>query len=231
MKLIGVGFGRTGTASVKTALERLGYGPCYHMSEVVGRSERVRQWLAVSQGDELSWDRVFDGFGSSVDWPGAVYWRELADHYPDAKLLLTVRDPEQWHRSVKDTIFRGAEHRTSGFGRLSAAALKRWSPEFGDYTAMLEEVVHQRVFGGDVITKEHLIRVFEQHIAQVRTEIPAERLLIFDVRHGWNPLCDFLGEPVPDEVFPHVNDADAYTRSFREYLTRVLLTRKGAEAL
>ncbi|MEO3870156.1 sulfotransferase family protein [Nonomuraea sp. B12E4] len=105
---MGAGFGRTGTASLKAALELLGYGPCYHMSVVIAEPYRVRQWLEVGEGRSRDWDTVFTGFRSALDWPAAAYWRELAEHYPDAKVVLTVRDPQRWWDSVSATIFRSA---------------------------------------------------------------------------------------------------------------------------
>ncbi|MFC6931014.1 sulfotransferase family protein [Actinomadura yumaensis] len=108
MKVIGAGFGRTGTASLKQALEILGYGPCYHMSEVIAQPHRVRQWLDVGEGRSAGWDTIFAGYASTLDWPAAAYWRELAEHYPDAKVVLTVRDAERWYDSVSATIFASA---------------------------------------------------------------------------------------------------------------------------
>ena len=108
MKVIGAGFGRTGTASLKAALEMLGYGPCYHMSTVIRDTYRVRQWLEISHGRGLGWDEVLAGFQSALDWPAAAYWRELAEHYPGAKVILTVRDPDRWYDSVSATIFARA---------------------------------------------------------------------------------------------------------------------------
>jgi hypothetical protein len=207
MRVIGVGFGRTGTASVKLALERLGLGPCYHMSEVIERPQRAGDWLAATR-HPVDWDRMFAGYLSTVDWPGAAFWRELLAAYPDAMVLLTVRDTDSWYRSCADTIFRTA-------GRLpdaATAAAGALPAGFEDFVAMTQAVVVDRVFGGRIDDRDHAVAVYERHNAAVRAEVPAGRLLEYRAADGWGPLCDRLGVPVPDEPFPHVNDTAAFRR-------------------
>ncbi|GAA4240803.1 sulfotransferase family protein [Actinomadura meridiana] len=212
MKVIGAGFGRTGTASLKAALERLDLGPCYHMSSVIAEPRRVRQWLDIGEGRPADWDEVFTGFHSALDWPAASYWRDLADHYPDAKVILTVRDRDRWYESMASTIFARAlaERHLPLRRRITRWLVARRSPDFVLYPRMARATVIDRVFDGRIDERDHVITVFDQHIAEVKAEIPSDRLLVFDVTEGWEPLCEFLGVPVPDEPFPQTNERAAW---------------------
>jgi len=226
VKVIGAGFGRTGTASLKAALEMLGFGPCYHMRAVIEQPYRVRQWLLIGEGGVPDWDAVFDGFQSAVDWPSAAYWRELAGHYPEAKVVLTVRDPRRWFDSVSETIFASAlaERRPLPPRRRVIRKLVEWrSPDFALYPRMARATVMDRIFDGKIDEREHCVKVFERHLAEVRAALPPERLLVFDVRDGWEPLCAFLGVPVPDAPFPQDNERAAFRRKRPRRLARLIL--------
>jgi hypothetical protein len=226
VKVIGAGFGRTGTRSLKAALEFLGYGPCYHMSAVIEQPHRVRQWLDVGEGRARDWDEVFTGFQATLDWPAAAYWRELAEHYPDAKVILTVRDPDQWCDSVSSTIFASAlaERRPLPVHRRMIRWLvARRAPDFALYPRMARATVMDRVFDGRIDDRAHVIKVFERHIAEVRAAIPSDRLLVFDIGEGWAPLCEFLACPVPDEPFPQVNERAAFWRKRPRRQLRLIL--------
>ncbi|GAA4617589.1 sulfotransferase family protein [Saccharopolyspora hordei] len=195
VQIIGAGFGRTGTASLKAALERLGFGPCYHMFEVIAKPERVRDWERALDGEVSDWETVLGGFQSTVDWPGCAFWRELVDSYPDAKVVLTVRDPEKWYDSVHSTIYQFVQE----------------EPGDDDFSVKLRPTIERMIwngtFGGRFDDRAHAIEVFQRHNAAVQEAVPADRLLVYQVGEGWQRLCDFLGVPVPDVDFPHVNDA------------------------
>lgn len=203
LEVVGAGFGRTGTLSLKLALERLGFGPCHHMVEVIGNPEQIALWEQVVEGN-TDWDTVFSGYRATVDWPGVHFWRELTAHYSDAKVILTVRDPERWYESVKETIFRVAETSTpdaTDAGRRHILGRVVWD---GDFDGRFED-------------KDHTIAVFNDHNEAVRREIPAGRLLEFEVGQGWEPLCAFLGVPVPDEPFPRSNDRQEFAARVAEH--------------
>ncbi|WP_169807657.1 sulfotransferase family protein [Herbidospora mongoliensis] len=215
MDVIGAGFGRTGTLSLKAALERLGFGPCYHMADIIEVPHRVRQWLDVGDGKTTDWDVIFQGFRSAVDFPAVSYWRELTDHYPDAKVILTVRDPERWYESAQETIFHrrmDTDEPGQWWRRMVHRLVIRRVPEFALFPQMARATVADRVFDGRLDDRDHCIEVFRRHIEEVRATIPAERLLVFECREGWEPLCRFLGVPVPDVPFPHVNDRIDFNR-------------------
>jgi hypothetical protein len=182
--------------SVKFALEKLGFGPCYHMMEVMPHPERVAKWAALARGGEPDWDEIFNGYASCVDWPACDYWRQIAGHFPEAKVVLTVRDSDKWFASTQKTIF-SKEH------------MDRFLPEGGDpdLKAMVERLF-VRNFDGRGNDREHAIGVFEKHNEDVIRSLPKYRLLCFNVKEGWEPLCRFLGVPVPDEPFPKLNSSD-----------------------
>ncbi len=199
MDVIGVGFGRTGTLSLKVALERLGFGPCMHMLPLLADPERASLFHRAADGDLVSLDKALTDHRSTVDWPGVYFWRELTDRYPGAKVVLTVRDPQRWYDSAHQTIFQAAMHTPAGADGITPAGLE-----------MAREVVWARTFGGRFADREHAVRVFTEHNEAVRREVPAARLLEFEVAQGWQPLCDFLGVAVPPEPFPRTNDSASF---------------------
>ncbi|MFI0483831.1 sulfotransferase family protein [Actinomadura sp. 9N215] len=225
MKVMGVGFGRTGTASLQTALEQLGFGPCYHMWGVIAEPHRIRHWLDLGDGRGADWDKVFAGYGSAVDWPAASYWRELAEHYADAKVVLTVRDPKRWYDSIASTIFENIldQRRRSPRQRVVNWLVARRSPDLARFPRLLETTIVDRAFGGRVEDRDHVLSAFDRHVVEVKAAIPDERLLVFDVAEGWEPLCAFLGVPVPDEPFPRSNDRAAFHRDWSRHLRQVIL--------
>lgn len=197
LEVIGAGFGRTGTLSMKAALERLGYSKCHHMVEVLTSGDQINQWHQIAVGTSPDWDAVFQGFRASVDFPSLAYWRELAAHYPDAKVILTTRSFESWYKSASDTIY------------AVSAAMPAWMklvPRGKKIDRLIGDNVWLRLFHGKFEDKEYTRKIFEQHEADVKGAFPPERLLVFEPRQGWEPLCAFLGKDVPDEAFPHVND-------------------------
>ncbi|WP_248963005.1 sulfotransferase family protein [Sphaerisporangium perillae] len=225
MRVIGAGFGRTGTLSLKTALERLGFGPCHHMTEVLRRPGQVRRWLAVAKGESADWDTVMDGYQSCVDWPGAAYWRELAEHYPEAKVILSVRDPQRWLESMNATILKQRERGSTLSGKLMMRFSSLLGTDYASFIAMTGLVVTGRSFGGRMDDPEHLLKTFRAHNEEVKAAIPPERLLVFEVRQGWEPLCGFLGVAVPDEPFPQVNDSAEFHAQARARVAPLLLRR------
>lgn len=195
LEVIGSGFGRTGTKSLKAALERLGYGPCHHMHEVVENPGQVAHWQALAAGAPVDWNTVFAGYRSQVDWPGAHVWRELAETFPDAKVVHTVRPDAQWWSSFNKTI-----------GKLMARyETLPLPPHIRDILAAWNEFAGKTTFGGVLNDEKIGLEAYRRRTAEVQDALPADRLLVFDVAEGWEPLCTFLGVEVPDEPFPHHN--------------------------
>lgn len=191
LSVIGAGLGRTGTASLKVALEKLGLGKCHHMSEVFGSPEQIDLWTKAAAG-KPHWPAIFKGYGAAVDFPTAAFWRELADFYPDAKIILSLRDPEKWYESTQETILSPAM--TAGFEHMP-------------FAPVVKSVVH-RFFDDEIHDRDHLISVFNRHNEDVKKAIPKDRLLVFEAKDGWAPLCKFLGKPLPDEPYPRVNSKE-----------------------
>ncbi len=194
LKLVGTGFGRTGTNSLKLALEILGLGPCHHMFEVRDNPDQLPFWQAAARGEIPDWDEVFADYAACVDWPAARFWRELSMHYADAKVLHSVRPEESWIKSVHATIYLAIRDRT----KLEPGV-------FRDRLDMAYEIVVEQTFDGRLDDRDHALAVFRAHSEDVRRAIPSNRLLIYDVAEGWQPLCDFLGLPVPNVPFPRTN--------------------------
>jgi len=202
LKVIGAGFGRTGTMSLKAALEQLGFDPCYHMVECFPKGPKHWDLWTAAINDSPNWDAIFEGFEATVDFPACTSYRALAEYYPDAKVILTVRDPEAWYTSTQETIF--------------AKPWLDWldSSEASAYFA----ATINNYFDNRMQDHDHLVRRFNQHIEEVRATIAPERLLVFEVKQGWEPLCEFLELPVPNTQFPHVNDTAATQELIRELM-------------
>lgn len=200
LKVIGAGLGRTGTFSLKFALEHLGFGPCYHMAEVfAGARRNIPLWLDVVRG-EPDWEAVFSGFESTTDYPACTYWRELAAFYPNAKVILSVRDADSWFDSVSETIFSPTMQ-----GSLAGSPIE----------AMMKGVIFA-AFGDRVGDRAFMTEWFTRRNQTVIDSLPPERLLVFSPKQGWAPLCKFLGVPVPAAPFPRVNSREEFTQGFEE---------------
>jgi hypothetical protein len=198
LSVIGAGFGRTGTLSLKLALEQLGFGACYHMVEVFRNPKAPGYWEAAADGQPADWDEVFAGYGATVDWPSATFWRELAEAYPSAKVVLTLRDPEAWFASTQATIFK-----------------RGWDDPTDPFQRMVSKVIG-RLFDQRMHDKDHVIEVYNRHNATVQQVIPPERLLVYNLAEGWAPLCAFLGVAEPDTPMPKVNTSEDFERHTSE---------------
>lgn len=204
MKVIGAGFGRTGTMSLKGALEQIGFGPSFHMIDVARQPELLPQWQAAVDGEPVDWKRVFDGWQSTVDWPACTFWEEIWRVFPDAKVLLSVRDPEVWYESCRKSIHASAQ--AAAKGALQGGAVDV-SPEG---MKMINDLIWNGTFEGRFDDKEFAIDVFNRHNEDVKSKVPEEKLLVYEVSEGWEPLCEFLDVSVPDTPMPHLNDAQSF---------------------
>jgi len=199
MKVIGSGFGRTGTLSMKYALEELGFDPCYHMQEVVKNPSHLKLWHDIVMGKPKNWDKIFTGFRATVDFPASIYYKELMEKYPDAKVVHTIRDPERWYNSTHETIYQ--------VGFVFPTWVKTIIPPVRRFVG-IAEMMWTLVFDDRFEDRDYAIQVFNEYTEEVKRTVPPERLLVFEVKQGWEPLCEFLGVPVPDTPFPHVNDRE-----------------------
>lgn len=218
MKVIGPGFGRTGTTSLKAALETLGFGPCYHMTEVFAHPAHADIWLSAWRREPVDWDDLLEDYEAAVDWPACAFYEELMDRYPDAKVILSVRDPGRWYESTRTTIYELSKTLDSSavsrviFGLITLLVFGGFA---GRRSTLPEDIIWQGTFDGRFEDRRYAIEVFERHNEEVRRRVPPDRLLVYDVREGWGPLCAFLGVPEPEGPFPRLNDAARMRRGVR----------------
>jgi len=227
LAVIGVGLGRTGTLSLHAALEQLGFAPCEHMTNCFAHPERFAFWLEAARrkraGEPIDWRPLFSGYRATVDWPGAYFWRELIAAHPEARVILTVRDPRRWYDSARDTIYAATQARTTTPAARLLSRLLGWvNPRAGQGFQTVQETVWDGTLAGRFEDRDEAIRIFEEHNRDVVATVPPERLLVFDVKEGWQPLCAFLGVPVPaSEPFPHLNDAADFSRRQQDQYRRI----------
>ena len=200
MRLVGAGLGRTGTTSLKAALEQLLGAPCHHMFELMTHPEQITTWHAAVRGEPVDWSAFLDDYVAVVDWPGAAFWPELVEHYPDAIVLLSTRDPHAWYDSARNSIFPG----------LIAEVDEDQTDDWKRWHQMVRDLFAAR-FTSDLDDEAACVAAFEAHYVAVREAVPADRLLEWSVADGWAPLCDALGVAVPDEPFPRLNTRDDWT--------------------
>lgn len=196
LSVFSAGFGRTGTMSLKLALEQLGQGRCHHMIEVIENGAvQVPLWNDALAGNP-DFGAIYDGYNSAVDWPSAAFWKELAAAYPDAKIILSTRSAESWYDSISQTIL------------ATVWAPEKWPAQAVDWFRMVTKVL-ERSFG-EAKDRDSLIAVFNAHEAAVKAAIPSERLLVHSAKDGWEPLCAFLGVPVPEGPYPRTNSKEEF---------------------
>lgn len=207
MKLIGAGLPRTATLSQKVALEMLGFGPCYHMVDVLSDLDRVRPWSDALSGN-ANWHEIFDGFESTVDWPGSFHYRELIETYPDAKVLLSVRSGESWARSMNETIC--ALHYGDTMMHDLSSARARIDPHWRAFVDLMKEMLSASglLADGNGSGTTALAEAMERHNDEVREA--SGDVLVWSPADGWEPLCAFLEVPVPDVPFPRTNDGAVF---------------------
>ena len=200
LRIVGAGVGRTGTHSLKLALEQLLGGPCYHMVEVIARPDHMAIWTAALRGEHVDWDVVFDGFLATVDWPACSTWEAILAANPDALVLLSTRaSTDEWYRSAERTIFEGMR---AGPGSSDGSAFRAMTDAMGE------------AFGASWDDEAGLRAAYERHNEHVRATVPPDRLVEWQPADGWGPLCTALGVPEPDEPFPVTNTTAEFRAMF-----------------
>jgi len=194
LAVVGAGVGRTGTHSLKVALEQLLGAPCHHMLEILGDPAQVPAWIDAIEGRPVDWSAMLSRYRAIVDWPGGAFWPELSAAFPDALVLLSVRDPEAWYRSASNTIFLTFDH---------------MPPEVAPWMTEVRKLLHDR-FSDQFADATAMMDAFVRHNDAVRNEVPAGRLLEWTPGDGWDPICERLGLPVPGEPFPVTNTTDEF---------------------
>ncbi|MEZ6130134.1 MAG: sulfotransferase [Planctomycetaceae bacterium] len=205
LNVLGLGYPRTGTMSLKLALQQLGFGPCYHMIDVFDRPADVSFWRNAVQRDgvDVDWDTLFHGFESTSDCPACYFWKPLTDHFPHAGCILTVRDPESWYDSFRTTVYEAMMHPERAADEQHRAVQQ-----------MARELILDRMFSGRFLDRSFAIDCMHAHNEAIIDAIPADRLLVYQISDGWEPLCRFLNVEVPDVAFPQVNTRDQFRQRF-----------------
>jgi hypothetical protein len=211
IKIIGAGLPRTGTNTLKQSLEQLGHKHVYHMKELLVNPEKLHYWKTLDETGDTDWDALYEGYDGTVDFPGYPWYKEHMKRYPDAKVILTVRDFEAWYKSVDSTVFR-AGPQTPGekmkmMGKLLFSARAR---NVIKCIKWFKKVFFAERLQGKFGDKEFAKKFWEDHIAEVKANVPADKLLVYDVREGWGPLCKFLGVEEPAEPLPHLNKKENF---------------------
>ena len=228
--------------SLKAALEELGFGPCYHMTELLDKPDHIRFWDEaadkVAHGEPIDWEEVFTGYRATVDWPGCSFYEELMEAYPDAKVLLSIRDPQHWYDSAQSTMGSGAmgfllkdAPASSPLRSLLVRSVGLLAPSMRRVPSMAHKVITERSFGGRFGGRfghrGHVVEAFEQHNEEVQKRVPADKLLVYEVRKGWKPLCEFLGVTAPERPFPHLNDREEFPRMMRRQMISAVASALG----
>jgi hypothetical protein len=197
LQVIGAGLGRNGTLALKTALEQVGFAPCHHMVEVFAHPDQGQFWHRAAKGEKVDWEEVFANYRASVDWPSCHFYKELSQRYPDAKVILSERDPKKWYESITNTILK------------SMSQMVEKDPERAKWFEFARLIVIEQTFHND-LSEDNMIAAYLRHNAKVKATIAPERLLVFNPAEGWAPLCRFLGVAAPETPFPHVNTTEEF---------------------
>jgi hypothetical protein len=200
LSIIGTGFGRTGTLSLKHALQLLGLDPCYHMVEVAQNPGHAALWSAAHDGARTDWDALFASYRATVDWPSTAFWRDIVDHFPSARVIHSERPAAAWYASVKNTIYQVMKNPTP----------PQAPPAFHEQLEMARKVILRGVFDDRFEDEARAIAIYEAHNARVKREIAPERLLVYQPGQGWEPLCKFLGVAIPETPYPKVNTTEDF---------------------
>lgn len=211
VKVIGAGLARTGTLSLKLALEHLGYDKTYHMEELINSATDLEFWKLALEKEQVDWSRLFAGYQATVDYPGCYFYKELLEFYPHAKVILTVRECSDWYDSVASTIYRLRPNDLLSLLKLATRAIVS-----SRYRSILpvfwyaNKLIWHGHFKDRFADRDFAIEIYNRHIAAVQEHVPSEQLLVFDVCEGWEPLCQFLDRPIPSEAFPHANSRNDF---------------------
>ena len=219
IEIIGAGFGRTGTLSLKVALEKLGYTKCYHMQDLPSNPEHISCWEAAARGDPVDWLSLFSGYQAIVDFPGCYFYRQLLDQYPHAKVILTTRDPEEWYESALKTIYKPKPSLALILTIISKIPFSRRVRRLPRVMFAMDRIVFKGLFDGQFADKQHTLEVYKRHYDEVIKAVPPPQLLIYNVKEGWEPLCTFLEVPVPPgEPFPYANTGEDFSKMELEFI-------------
>lgn len=205
IQVIGAGMARTGTMSLKFALEELGYNKCHHMMEVMKDSANLVYWNEMHNKRTTDFEAMLKGYQAIVDFPGSLYYKELIQQYPDAKVILSVRDAEKWYLSCRNTIYQVPK----GFEKFTLQIKGLFNPRIKNVLDVYDfatRAIWQNLFKNNFDDKDFAIKIYNDWTDEVKKTVPQQNLLIFEAKDGWEPLCKFLNKPIPTTAYPKLND-------------------------
>lgn len=223
IKIIGAGFPRTGTNSLKRSLEMLGYSKTYHFKDLLNKPENLHYWTELRDTKTTKWEEIYSGYQASVDFPCYPWYKEHLEKYPDAKVILTVRDFDDWYESIKSTIWRSGPQ--TPIKKLKLILKLPFNPKTRRIFKCIKFVkafLWKTQFQDRFLDKAFVKSVWESHHEEVKKHVPEKQLLVYDVREGWPPLCKFLNADVPSQDLPHLNKRE----NFHQMIDKLL---SGAE--
>ncbi|MCB0665982.1 MAG: hypothetical protein KDC80_09185 [Saprospiraceae bacterium] len=212
LKIIGAGWGRTGTESLKKALEILDFGKCYHMLELLKDGKRVKYWEELIQNRNTDFEQLFDGFQSAVDFPAAAFYKEFMQEYPEAKVILTYRDPDKWYQSASKTILKDPPAFIIPIVKFLGIFNKNLSYLPRTYKNVIQDFLLKSVLQGRPHDRDFVISLYSKWVDEVKRSVPSEKLLVFEAKDGWEPLCHFLDVAVPPIPYPRGNDRGQFKK-------------------
>lgn len=219
LQVIGTGLARTGTMSLKVALEQLLSGNCFHVIEWLKDPQRTTILKKGYKKNEIDWSAFYEGFASAVDYPTCLFYQQLLEINPDLKVIHTVRDFDSWYASVKETVYRGKPKSAQDIFRMIknmmlSADFRRVAPVF----MLNDKLIWQGQFESRFEDKEFMREKYRQHEEEVKKTVKEEHLLIYNIKDGWEPLCEFLHVPAPKTVFPKSNERQEFNRKMDRLL-------------
>ena len=223
LSVIGTGLSRTGTTTLRKVLEELGFGPCYNSTELFVRPRGIEFWEALEKGEEVDFEDFFSGYNAIIGFPGYIFHQQLKDRYPEAKIILSYRDPEVWYDDISKTVFESA---SSHVNKAYAAEARAIDPYVGDCIerihALQLRILEENYFEGRFAERDFAVKRYVEWNESIKDIYPEDELLVYQVTEGWEPVCEFLGVPVPDQEFPHLNHPTTFhnrsTSGFLEML-------------
>ena len=219
IKIIGAGTPRTGTTTLKKCLETLGYTKTYHMKELLVNPHNLHYWKRLRETGTTDWEGLYNGYQATVDFPCYPWYKEHMERYPDAKVILTIRDFESWYKSVSSTVFTaGPQTPAEKIKMLGKLLVSSRARNVVKCIKFFKSYFFEEALQGKFADKEYVRAFWEGHIASVKEHVPEDKLLVYDVRDGWGPLCEFLGKPIPEEELPHLNKKE----NFKEMLPELM---------
>jgi len=219
IKVIGAGFPRTGTNTLKRSLEILGISKAYHFKDLLLNPENLHYWQTLAETGSTKWDEIYDGYEASVDFPCYPWYKEHMERYPEAKVILTVRPFDKWYTSVKSTIWTAGPQTVPE--KIAMMSKLLFSPRLRKVIKCIKFVkafLWNKQFEGRFLEPEFVETVWNKHIEEVKAYVPKEKLLVYDVRDGWGPLCKFLGTPEPAEPLPHLNKKENFKTMLQDLI-------------